>query len=208
MKLTELPHRTLAIVRGNDRNAALRTVITLAEEGITATEVSLTTADALWVIEQARRELGPDATLGAGTVVTTEDAERAADAGAGFLVTPGVLPDLRNGPAHALPVLMGALTPSEIISAVGCGAHAIKLFPASLGGPGHLTALRAPFPTVPFVPVGGIDAATAPLYLAAGAVAVGVGSPLIGDAANGGDLAALRTRTAQWRTALTEAVAG
>ncbi|MET9730106.1 bifunctional 4-hydroxy-2-oxoglutarate aldolase/2-dehydro-3-deoxy-phosphogluconate aldolase [Streptomyces sp. NPDC006458] len=208
MKLTELPYRTLAIVRGNNRDAALRTVITLAEEGITATEVSLTTADAPWVIEQARRELGCLATLGAGTVLTAADAARAADAGAGFLVTPGTVDDLKHGAASELPVLMGALTPSEVISATGRGALAVKLFPASLGGPGYLTALRAPFPSVPFLPVGGIDAASAALYLAAGAVAVGVGSPLIGDAADGGDLAALRVRAARWRAALAEAVAG
>lgn len=80
MNLTDLPYRTLAIVRGTDRDAALRTVLTLAEEGITATEVSLTTPGALWVIERARRELGPHATLGAGTVLSGEDAARAADA--------------------------------------------------------------------------------------------------------------------------------
>ncbi|MGC0318418.1 bifunctional 4-hydroxy-2-oxoglutarate aldolase/2-dehydro-3-deoxy-phosphogluconate aldolase [Kitasatospora acidiphila] len=206
MHLTELPYRTLAIVRGTDRDAALRTVLVLAEEGITAAEVSLTTPDALWVIEQARRELGPHATLGAGTVLTGADAARAADAGADFLVTPGLGDDLRRT-ASELPLLIGALTPSEVIAAKENGALAVKLFPASLGGPGYLKALRDPFPGVPFVPVGGVDAALALAYLAAGAVAVGVGSPLIGDAASGGDLNALRARAAGWRTALTEEIA-
>ncbi|MCX5070997.1 bifunctional 4-hydroxy-2-oxoglutarate aldolase/2-dehydro-3-deoxy-phosphogluconate aldolase [Streptomyces sp. NBC_00513] len=201
MRLTDLPYRTLAIVRGSDRDAALRTVLTLAEEGITTAEVSLTTADALWVIKQARRDLGPDALLGAGTVLSADDAVRAADAGAAFLVTPGLVPGLPE-----LPVLMGALTSTEIIAATGHGALAVKLFPAQFGGPAYLAALRAPFPGVPFVPVGGIDATAALAYLAAGAVAVGAGSPLIGDAADGGDQAALRTRAAQWRTALTPAV--
>ncbi|MFE7331814.1 bifunctional 4-hydroxy-2-oxoglutarate aldolase/2-dehydro-3-deoxy-phosphogluconate aldolase [Streptomyces sp. NPDC057565] len=202
MKLTDLPHRTLAIVRGRDREAALRTVLTLAEEGITAAEVSLTTADALWVIERARRELGPDAALGAGTVLTAHDAARAADAGASFLVTPGFVPDLATDGTVQLPVIMGALTPSEVITAVRSGVLAVKLFPASLGGPAHLEALRAPFPEVSFVPVGGIDTEQAIAFLSAGAVAVGVGSPLIGDAASGGDLAKLRTRAARWRAAL------
>ncbi|ARF81911.1 bifunctional 4-hydroxy-2-oxoglutarate aldolase/2-dehydro-3-deoxy-phosphogluconate aldolase [Kitasatospora aureofaciens] len=206
MHLTELPYRTLAIVRGSNRDAALRTVLVLAEEGITAAEVSLTTPDALWVIEQARRELGPHATLGAGTVLTGEDAARAADAGASFLVTPGFSEDLRRRTSE-LPWLIGALTPSEVISANENGALAVKLFPASLGGPGYLRALRDPFPGVPFIPVGGVDAALALTYLAAGAVAVGVGSPLIGDAASGGDLNALRGRAAGWRTALTEEIA-
>ncbi|WP_097911827.1 bifunctional 4-hydroxy-2-oxoglutarate aldolase/2-dehydro-3-deoxy-phosphogluconate aldolase [Streptomyces sp. b84] len=202
MNLTELPYRTLAIVRGSDRAAALRTVLTLAEEGITTAEVSLTTTDALWVIGQARRELGAHALLGAGTVLTADDAARAADAGAGFLVTPGLI----EGVGTELPVLMGAVTPTEVMTATARGALAVKLFPASLGGPAYLTALRAPFPDVPFLPVGGIDAAAACAYLTAGAAAVGVGSPLIGDAADGGDLAALRARAARWRSSLTQEV--
>ncbi|GAA1936341.1 bifunctional 4-hydroxy-2-oxoglutarate aldolase/2-dehydro-3-deoxy-phosphogluconate aldolase [Kitasatospora viridis] len=202
MDLTRLPHRTLAIVRGNDPGAALRCVLALAEEGITACEVSLTTPDAFGVIRAARRELGPAALLGAGTVLTAADAERAAEAGAAFLVTPGAPTDpLVPGP---LPVLVGALTPSEVIAAVHAGAAGIKLFPASLGGPDYLRALRAPFPGVPFLPVGGVDAATALAHLAAGAVAVGVGSPLVGDAADGGDLAALRARAAAWRARLAD----
>lgn len=207
MKPTELPHRTLAIVRGGDRQAALRTVITLAEEGITCAEVSLTTTDALWVIRQARRELGPGARLGAGTVRTAADAAKAADAGASFLVTPGMGDDLRKAMPLELPTLIGALTPSEIASAHEYGALAVKLFPASLGGPSYLKALRDPFPTIPFVPVGGVDARAARAFLAAGAVAVGAGTPLIGDAAHGGDLAALRERVAHWRAAVTEGVA-
>jgi 2-dehydro-3-deoxyphosphogluconate aldolase/(4S)-4-hydroxy-2-oxoglutarate aldolase len=86
------------------------------------------------------------------------------------------------------------LTPTEVHSAMDRGAAAIKLFPASLGGPRYLSALRDPFPGVPFVPVGGVDADAARDYLGRGAVAVGVGSPLVGDAASGGDLAALRER--------------
>ncbi|MFE0460340.1 bifunctional 4-hydroxy-2-oxoglutarate aldolase/2-dehydro-3-deoxy-phosphogluconate aldolase [Kitasatospora sp. NPDC058965] len=207
MQLTELPHRTLAVVRGTDREAALRTVLALVAEGITATEVSLTTPDALWVIEQCRRELGPAAVLGAGTVLTAEDAARAAEAGAGFLVTPGLVDLPGSGPAAELPVLMGAVTPSEVLAARSRGALAVKLFPAAPGGPGYLRALRDPFPDVPFVPVGGVDAAAALAYLAAGAVAVGVGSPLVGDAARGGDLDELRARVAHWRSVVPAAVA-
>ncbi|ANS63067.1 aldolase [Streptomyces lincolnensis] len=188
--------RLLAIVRGKDPAAALSTVRTLAEEGIAAVEVSLTTTDALAVIRQARAELGPDALLGAGTVRSAEDAARAIDAGASFLVTPALVDGLEP---YGVPVLMGALTPSEIESALARGADAIKLFPASLGGPGYLKALRDPFPEVPFVPVGGVDAQAARDYLDRGALAVGVGSPLVGDAADGGDLDQLRSRAAEFR---------
>ncbi|MGX6605326.1 bifunctional 4-hydroxy-2-oxoglutarate aldolase/2-dehydro-3-deoxy-phosphogluconate aldolase [Micromonosporaceae bacterium Da 78-11] len=193
--------RMLAIVRGTDRDAALHIVLALAEEGIDVIEVSLTTHGALWVIEQARRELGPDAELGAGTVLSDHDAVRAAEAGASFLVTPA-LADVYSGPARDLPVLMGALTPTEVTAASRRGAHAVKLFPASFGGPSYLRALRDPFPRVPFVPVGGIDIDAALAFLAAGALAVGVGAPLVGDAASGGNLDALRARAAMWRRVL------
>lgn len=189
-------HRLLAIVRGKDPAAALNTVRILAEEGIAAVEVSLTTADALTVIRQARTELGPGALLGAGTVRSAEDAARAVDAGASYLVTPALVDGLD---AYGVPVLMGALTPTEIETALARGADAIKLFPGSLGGPGYLKALRDPFPEVPFVPVGGVDAQAARDYLDRGALAVGVGSPLVGDAADGGDLEQLRARAAEFR---------
>ncbi|WP_328416854.1 bifunctional 4-hydroxy-2-oxoglutarate aldolase/2-dehydro-3-deoxy-phosphogluconate aldolase [Streptomyces violaceus] len=189
-------HRLLAIVRGKDCAAALRTVRTLAEEGVAAIEVSLTTADALTVIRQARTDLGPDALLGAGTVRSAADAARAVDSGASYLVTPALVDGLE---AYGVPVLMGALTPSEIEVALARGADAIKLFPGSLGGPDYLRALRDPFPDVPFVPVGGVDAPAARAYLDRGAIAVGVGSPLVGDAADGGDAGQLRVRAAEFR---------
>ncbi|WP_105974262.1 bifunctional 4-hydroxy-2-oxoglutarate aldolase/2-dehydro-3-deoxy-phosphogluconate aldolase [Streptomyces geranii] len=194
-------HRLLAIVRGKDPDAALNTVRTLAEEGIAAVEVSLTTTDALTVIRRARAELGPDALLGAGTVRSAADAERAVEAGVSYLVTPAVVEGLT---AFGVPVLMGALTPTEIETALAQGADAIKLFPGSLGGPGYLRALRDPFPEVPFVPVGGVDARAARDYLDRGALAVGVGSPLIGDAADGGDLEQLRVRAAEFRKVAAE----
>lgn len=98
---------------------------------------------------------------------------------------------------------MGALTPTEIEAALARGADAIKLFPGSLGGPGYLKALRDPFPEVPFVPVGGVDAQIARDYLDRGALAVGVGSPLVGDAADGGELEQLRARAAEFRKTAT-----
>lgn len=190
--------RLVAIIRGTDADASFRTVMTLAEAGVSLIEVSLTGRDALHVIRRARAELGTDAWLGAGTVLTADDARRAAEAGANLTVTPGLGAGLDTSVRLGLPVLAGVLTPSEVIAANGAGATALKLFPASVGGPDYLKALRAPFPDAPFVPVGGVDAAAARAYLAAGAVAVGVGSPLVGDAADGGDLAALRTRAADF----------
>jgi len=187
--------RLLAIVRGRSGQAALEAVLTLARDGIGLIEVSLTSEGALEVISRARAELGPEAVVGAGTVVTARDARDARAAGAEFVVTPGLGAGVGEAQGLGLPVIAGALTPSEVIAARAAGADAVKLFPASAGGgPEYLAALRAPFPDVPFVPVGGVDAQSARRYLELGAVAVGVGSPLIADAADGGDLGALRDR--------------
>ncbi|MFI6348793.1 bifunctional 4-hydroxy-2-oxoglutarate aldolase/2-dehydro-3-deoxy-phosphogluconate aldolase [Streptomyces sp. NPDC050560] len=188
-------HRLIAIVRGTDAEASLRTVLTLAECGVGIIEVSLSGTDALEVIGRARSRLGADAWLGAGTVVTEEDTGRAVDAGANLVVTPGLGAGVATALGLGVPVVAGVLTPTEVIVAQRAGATALKVFPASaVGGPAYLKALAGPFPGLPFVPVGGVDEAAAESYLALGATAVGVGSPLVGDAADGGDLGALRER--------------
>ncbi|MHC3817390.1 bifunctional 4-hydroxy-2-oxoglutarate aldolase/2-dehydro-3-deoxy-phosphogluconate aldolase [Streptomyces sp. DT9] len=192
--------RLLAIVRGSDPGAALDTVLALFHSGVRVVEVSLTTTDALDVIARARARLGETALLGAGTVLTAVQARRSAEAGARFTVTPGLTEAVAESRALGLPVLAGAVTPTEVIAAVNEGATAVKLFPAALGGAAYLRALRDPFPDVPFVPVGGIDSAAARAYLAAGALAVGVGGPLVGRAAHGEGLDGLAERSEQFRT--------
>lgn len=192
--------RVLAIVRGSDPDAAISAATTLMECGIRLLEVSLVTTDALRVISEIARVLPEGCLVGAGTVLTRDDVGRAVDAGASFIVTPAVAPGVAESVARGVPVLAGAMTPTDVVTAMELGADAIKLFPASAGGPAYLAALRDPFPLVPFVPVGGVDAALAAEYLAVGAVAVGVGGPLIGDAARGGDLNALRARVAEFLT--------
>ncbi|CCH15703.1 bifunctional 4-hydroxy-2-oxoglutarate aldolase/2-dehydro-3-deoxy-phosphogluconate aldolase [Micromonospora lupini] len=195
-------HRLLAIVRGPDPAAALAAVLTLADSGVALVEVSLTSTDALGIIRRARAALGPGYALGAGTVLSVEDARAAAEAGAGFLVTPALAPSVTEAARLDLPVLAGALTPTEVVLASSAGAAAVKLFPASFGGPDYLGALRDPFPGTAFVPVGGVDADGARRYLDRGAVAVGVGSPLLGDAVRGGDPVALRERAAAFLAAV------
>ncbi|MEV6740295.1 bifunctional 4-hydroxy-2-oxoglutarate aldolase/2-dehydro-3-deoxy-phosphogluconate aldolase [Streptomyces sp. NPDC051104] len=198
-------HRLVAIVRGTDADAALRTVLTLAEEDIELIEVSLTGADALTVIERARKALGPDRPLGAGTVLTADGARAAHRAGADFAVTPALGEGVRTATELGMPVPAGVLTPTEIVTARTLRAAALKIFPAAqAGGPDYLKALRGPFPHELFVPVGGVDAQAARSYLAAGAAAVGVGSPLVGDAADGGSITALRERARTFRTVVQE----
>jgi 2-dehydro-3-deoxyphosphogluconate aldolase/(4S)-4-hydroxy-2-oxoglutarate aldolase len=199
-------HRLVAIVRGDDPEAALSTVLTLAAEGVELIEVSLTGKDALTVIERARQALGPDHPLGAGTVLTADDAVAAQRAGADFAVTPALGEGVSAARELGMPVIAGVMTPTEIVAARAFGAAALKIFPAAeAGGPAYLKALRGPFPDEVFVPVGGVDELAAREYLNAGATAVGVGSPLIGDAADGGSLTALRARTRAFLTVVEEA---
>ncbi|MER7965735.1 bifunctional 4-hydroxy-2-oxoglutarate aldolase/2-dehydro-3-deoxy-phosphogluconate aldolase [Streptomyces ardesiacus] len=206
LRATLAAHRLVAIVRGDDADAALRTVLTLAEEGLELIEVSLTGKDALQVVERARAALGPGRTLGAGTVLTADDALAAHRAGADFAVTPGLGEGVVAARELGMPVLAGVMTPTDVITARTLGAAALKIFPAAqAGGPAYVKALRGPFPHEVFVPVGGVDEAAARAHLAAGATAVGVGSPLIGDAADGGSLDALRVRARAFRAAVAEA---
>lgn len=192
-------HRLLAIIRGNDPDACVDTAKTLLDHGVAMLEVSLTSRDAFTVLE---RLAGSGPWIGAGTVLTAVDARRARDAGATFTVTPALGEGVTASIELGLPVLAGALTPTEVHAAVTAAAAAVKLFPASTHGPDYLTALRGPFPDVPFVPVGGVGADDVARYLAAGALAVGVGRPLVGDAPDGGDLSALADRATRFTKAV------
>jgi 2-dehydro-3-deoxyphosphogluconate aldolase/(4S)-4-hydroxy-2-oxoglutarate aldolase len=192
--------RLLAIIRGDDPTGAIRAALVLFESGIRLVEISLVTKDAFRVLAEVARQAPEGAMIGAGTVLSRDDVVRAQECGARFTVTPAVTEGVGESVARDIPVLAGALTPTEVVTAMNLGATAVKLFPAATGGPAYLRALRGPLPGVPFVPVGGVDATLAAEYLRNGAVAVGVGSPLLGDAASGGDLDALRRRAAQFRS--------
>lgn len=194
--------RLVAIVRGRDLRATVAAALTIVEEGIALVEISLTGAGALDALREVAGRCGAGTWVGAGTVLTDDDAVAARDAGAQFVVSPALGGGVVRSRQLGLPVLAGAFTPTEILTA-HAAASAVKLFPASLGGVDYLRAVRAPFPDVPIVPVGGVDHALARGYLCAGAVAVGVGSPLVGDAAEaGGDLDALRHRARELREAV------
>ncbi|HEX7746363.1 MAG TPA: bifunctional 4-hydroxy-2-oxoglutarate aldolase/2-dehydro-3-deoxy-phosphogluconate aldolase [Micromonosporaceae bacterium] len=186
--------RLLAVIRGTDTAAAVSAGTVLLEEGVRIVEVALTTPRAVDAIAAIRSAAPAGSLVGAGTVLTASAVADVAAAGAQFIVTPAVVESIPEAARRGLPVAAGALTPTEAYAAIQQGASVVKLFPASLGGPGYLKALRDPFPNIPFVAVGGVGLAEMPSYLAAGAIAVGVGGPLVADAASGGDLDALRTR--------------
>ncbi|WP_427129225.1 bifunctional 4-hydroxy-2-oxoglutarate aldolase/2-dehydro-3-deoxy-phosphogluconate aldolase [Pseudarthrobacter sp. S9] len=186
--------RLVAIVRGTDGPAAARAALAVMAEGFRYVEVALTTPDALAAIRQIRDAAPAGCLVGAGTVLTEQDVHDVVGAGGQFIVTPALAESIDIGAGLGLPVLAGALTPTEAHQAMTRGATAVKLFPASVGGPSYLKALRDPFPQIPFIAVGGVGLSEAPAFWTAGAIAVGPGGPLIGDAASGGNLAALRDR--------------
>jgi 2-dehydro-3-deoxyphosphogluconate aldolase/(4S)-4-hydroxy-2-oxoglutarate aldolase len=186
--------RVMAVIRGADGGAAAESALALVDEGVDHVEIALTTPGALEAISRVRGALPDGAVIGAGTVLSADDVAAVQDAGAQFVVTPAVVPAIEEAVRRGLPVAAGALTPTEAHLARLMGASAVKLFPASSGGPAYLKALRDPFPDIPFLAVGGVGLDEVAPYLRAGAVGVGVGGPLVGDAASGGDLDALRHR--------------
>lgn len=186
--------RLVAIVRGTDGGAAAKAALAAMEEGFRYVEIALTTPDALAAIRTVRAAAPAGCFVGAGTVLTAADVEDVADAGGQFMVTPSLASSIQEAARLRIPVLAGALTPSEAYEAMNRGATAVKLFPASIGGPGYLKALRDPFPGIPFIAVGGVGLDEAAGYWDAGAIAVGLGGPLFGDAGSGGNLAPMRER--------------
>ncbi len=175
----------VAIGRRIDPSRVAAIIDGLARGGVQAFELTLNEpeADALRSIEAAARHAaGTGMAIGAGTVLSIEAAQRALDAGATFVVMPHTDPALVAwAAAQGIPAFPGAATPTEIVAAWRAGAAAVKLFPASVVGPGFLRELRGPFPDIPLVPTGGVTASTAGDFIRAGAVAVGLGSWLIGD---------------------------
>jgi 2-dehydro-3-deoxyphosphogluconate aldolase / (4S)-4-hydroxy-2-oxoglutarate aldolase len=181
----------VAVLRAPTADAFAAVSDVLVEAGITALEVTLTSLGALEAIAGLRRQLPAEVAVGAGTVLTLDDAKASVDAGAAFLVSPVYVPALDG---FHLPVYPGGFTPTEIFNASRGGAPLVKLFPAGTVGPRYLKDLRGPLPDVRIMPTGGIDIADIAPWLTAGAAAVGLGGPLIGDAATGGSLAQLAVR--------------
>jgi 2-dehydro-3-deoxyphosphogluconate aldolase/(4S)-4-hydroxy-2-oxoglutarate aldolase len=176
--------RVIAVIRSGSAEQATAVGLALAQAGITVLEVALTTPGGVEAIGRLARELGEDCLLGAGTVLDESSATAVIRAGARFLVTPGLAPDvLRTGGRYGIPTLPGAASTTEVLSAMEAGAEMVKLFPASALGVEYLRALRPVLPNAALVPTGGVSAATAREWLDAGAVAVGVGGSLTrGDA--------------------------
>lgn len=180
----------IAILRGDFRPHIDAIVDALVEGGVRAIEISLASPAALPQIEAAAVHSAGRATIGAGTVLSADDVRDAAAAGASFMVSPVVDADgIRAALARGLVPVPGAYTPTEALLATRLGAPAVKLFPADTLGPAFVRGLLAPLPFLKLIPTGGVTLDRAASFAAAGAWAVGVGTPLVGPPVPG-DLAA------------------
>jgi 2-dehydro-3-deoxyphosphogluconate aldolase/(4S)-4-hydroxy-2-oxoglutarate aldolase len=180
------------VVRASSIDEARRAVDAICAGGIPIIEITMTVPDAPAVIREIVRQYGNTILTGAGTVLTARDAESSLDAGAEFLVSPGIsIPVLRAAQARGKLAIPGALTPTEVMAACQEGARLVKIFPCgSVGGPKYIRALKAPFPQIELIPTGGVTLSNAVEYFAAGAFALGVGAELV-------DVAALRKGDSQ-----------
>ncbi|WP_410650618.1 bifunctional 4-hydroxy-2-oxoglutarate aldolase/2-dehydro-3-deoxy-phosphogluconate aldolase [Amycolatopsis sp. cmx-4-54] len=198
---TLIENRLVAILRAADASRFADAATVLHAAGVRVLEAALTTPGATDAISTIRKKLGDDAHVGAGSVREVSDVDISADAGATFLVTPTVNPlVMERAHERGLPVVCGALTPTEIDQAWRLGAAAVKVFPiAAVGGIAYLRAVRAPMPDIPLVPTGGVHLADVAKYLKSGSIAVAAATPLLGDAlTSGGSLADLATRASEF----------
>jgi 2-dehydro-3-deoxyphosphogluconate aldolase/(4S)-4-hydroxy-2-oxoglutarate aldolase len=174
----------IAVLRAPSADAAVSAVDALVAGGVTGVEITFSTPDAETAIAEVARRHGDAVLLGAGTVTRPEQAESAVAAGARFLVCPGTEATLARAMKDTgAAVMLGAMTPTEVMAATALGADVVKVFPASLGGPSYLRSLRGPFPDVPLMPTGGVNADNLGQWFGAGALAVGAGSELCSPAA-------------------------
>ena len=187
----------LAIVRYRQGGNVWAALEVLADAGIPLLEVTVDTPGAL---DAVRTAADAGRTIGVGTVMTPEQVRASRDAGASFVVSPACLPDvIETALGVGVEPIPGILSPTELVTALGAGATAVKVFPAApVGGPSYIRALRGPFPDVPLLPTGGIDPEDVPGYLDAGATCVGLGSVLVGGTppASAADIEGIAARAA------------
>jgi 2-dehydro-3-deoxyphosphogluconate aldolase / (4S)-4-hydroxy-2-oxoglutarate aldolase len=175
----------IPVLRARNTSQALAIVQAMLLGGVTVVEVTMTVPGAIDVIKQLKREYFGELLLGSGTVTTAAEAQATIDAGAEFVVSPSLHPEVisvtKSNGKLSIP---GALTPTEVITAYRAGADYVKVFPCSaMGGASYLKSLLAPFPFLKLIPTGGVTLETAESFVRAGARALGVGSDLVNLAA-------------------------
>jgi 2-dehydro-3-deoxyphosphogluconate aldolase / (4S)-4-hydroxy-2-oxoglutarate aldolase len=198
----------IAVLRARHAGQYPPVVEALLAGGVRAIELTLSTAGVFDEFESLATSFGRDASIGIGTVTTVEQAASAISAGAAFVVTPTMEHDVVGACVRArVPVFPGGLTPTELHRGWSAGASAVKLFPASTVGPGYIGQLRGPFPDIQAIPSGGVGIEDTAEWVRAGAVAVSLGGPLLGDAFDGGDLGALTQRALRVSAVVHDAMA-
>lgn len=197
----------VAVVRVDEPAELPRLARALLDGGVRMVEITMTVPGALQAIEAMARELEGEALIGAGTVLDATTARLAISAGAGFVVSPCLVPEvIAISHTYGVAVLPGCLTPTEIVAAWSAGADVIKLFPGRVATPGYFSDLKGPFPSIKLMPTGNVDRKTAPEYIKAGALAVGVGKALVDSAAmRAGDWAQITQNAREFRALVDEA---
>ncbi len=201
----------IPIIRASSADVVVPVAEALLHGGLSVVGITLTVPKAIDAIGAGAKRFAGKVLLGAGTVTDAETARRAVDAGAEFIVTPCLVPEVIEAAQRAgVAVLPGALTPGEVFEAFRLGGDMVKVFPVqSVGGAAYLRALRGPFPDIPLVPTGGVSLENMAELLKAGAAAVGVGTELISkDALDRRDYAAIGALAKQFVAAVRQARAG
>lgn len=169
----------LAVIRGPSPELTIKMVDALVEGGVYGIEITYSTPEAARIVRELDSKYGKNVLLGMGTLTKLEQAEEAREAGAKFIVSPHTsIPLAKAMVDTGLCVMMGALTPSEVVRAFELGSDIVKIFPGSVGGPNYLKSLRGPLPEIPMMPTGGVSVNNVGEWFSAGAVAVGAGGAL------------------------------
>jgi 2-dehydro-3-deoxyphosphogluconate aldolase / (4S)-4-hydroxy-2-oxoglutarate aldolase len=192
--------RVVAVLRARHASDYAPVIEALRRGGVLSIELTLSTPGVWAELPRLQERFGDGLEIGVGTVTEAAHAETALDLGAAYIVTPVTDPDViaacvRRG----VPVYPGGLTPTELHAGWKLGATAVKVFPASTVGAGYVSQLRGPFPDIQVIPSGGVDIEDVPGWIKAGALAVSLGGPLLGDAFQGGDLQELTARARRVR---------
>ncbi|MFC9353464.1 bifunctional 4-hydroxy-2-oxoglutarate aldolase/2-dehydro-3-deoxy-phosphogluconate aldolase [Arthrobacter sp. NPDC057013] len=192
--------RAVAVLRARHASDYPPVIEALQRGGVLSIELTLSTPGVWEELPLLRERFGDSLEIGIGTVTEAAEAERALDLGAAYIVTPVTDPGvIETCVRRGVPVYPGGLTPTELHAGWKRGATAVKIFPASTVGAGYVSQLRGPFPDIEVIPSGGVNIEDVPAWIRAGALAVSLGGPLLGDAFKGGDLQDLTARARRVR---------
>jgi 2-dehydro-3-deoxyphosphogluconate aldolase/(4S)-4-hydroxy-2-oxoglutarate aldolase len=199
------------VVRASSSDEAMRVIDAIKEGGVSVLEITMTVPGAVKVIEEVVAKFGSEATVGAGTVLDPETARACILAGAQFVVSPALnLDTIALCRRYSVPVMPGALTPTEVVTAWTAGADFVKVFPCgSMGGASYIKNLKGPLPHIKFIPTGGVSLKTAADFIKAGSSALGVGTDLVDvKAIRAGEAHVVTERARQFTEIIREARAG